>query len=68
MTRIWEYTDSSKKLKFVIEEDLNVGFYLIVYPLDSNKSIKDHLCDDFDEACYEASESYGVSSDAWVQK
>jgi len=67
MSRIWEAKNNVAKLKLLIEEDENVGFYLIVYPLGSAESIKDHLCDDFEEALLEAFESYGVQKDIWTQ-
>ena len=65
MSRVWEYIERDKKLRLVIEEDSNVGYYLIIYPIDSNKSLKDYLCDTFDEAVSEAKESYCISETSW---
>lgn len=67
MNRIWESINESKKIRLVIEEDENVGFYLIAYPMGSDKSFKDHLCDTFDEVLIEALESYGASEKSWTQ-
>jgi hypothetical protein len=44
----------------LINHDENVGFYLVVYPLDSNKSIADYLCDSLDEAFLEAESRYKI--------
>lgn len=68
MSRVWKCIERQKKLKLVIEEDENVGFYLIIYPIDSNISIKDFLCDDFEEAIIEAQESFGVKTSQWKEE
>lgn len=65
MNRVWVALDRAKNIKLMIEEDGTVGFYLIVYPFDSDVSIKDFLCDDLDGAMLEAFECYGIQKEQW---
>ena len=50
-------------LRFKIEEDSNVGFYLYVF--DGDKCTHDYLQDTFDFAKACALEEFGVPLNAW---
>jgi hypothetical protein len=55
-----EAINRKKQIRLLIEHDQNVGYYLYVYPLNSNKTIADYLCDDLEEAFAKAEEIYEV--------
>lgn len=61
----YEYTDTQSNRKYRIEEDENVGFYLVVYNLENSSSITDYLCDTLDEAFLEAAERFFIRKDQW---
>ena len=65
--RILQAISKEKKLQLIIEHDEKVGFYLLVYPLGSNKSSADHLCDTLENAFFEANERYGVGRKDWIE-
>lgn len=67
MTKIIAYTKQEPKLKLVIEEDKNVGFYLIVYPEYKEESIADYLYDCLEDALADAEESYKIPRSAWKE-
>lgn len=60
---VFAYTKRGPYLKLIIEEDLKVGFYLLVYPIDSQKSIADYLQDDLETVLLQAEDMYGVKKD-----
>ena len=68
MRKLIAYTSSLPEMRLEIEEDENVGFYLIVYPHDSDQSQADHLQDTLAFALDEAQEKYGVSPDKWSEQ
>ncbi|PXF63010.1 hypothetical protein [Kangiella spongicola] len=58
--------DHYQKLEAKIIEDSNVGYYLIISPLGSERSIADYLCDSLEEAMDEAFEqSRHLAKDSW---
>ena len=61
----YEYTDIKSNRKYRIEEDENVGFYLIVYNLETSSSIADYLCDTLEETFLEARERFSINDDQW---
>ena len=48
-----------------IEEDVSVGFYLIIYPKGEKQSVADYLQDTLEFAMEEAEELYGVTKNDW---
>jgi S-ribosylhomocysteine lyase LuxS involved in autoinducer biosynthesis len=54
-------------MRLKIEEDKNIGFYLVVYPHDSNQSLADYLQDTLENAIEEAKEKYNVSPEKWIE-
>jgi hypothetical protein len=64
MTELVALTAGEPKLKLVIKED-KVGFYLIVYPHDSGRSIADYLYDNLEGAFAGAERRYGVARTSW---
>jgi len=65
---ILEAVNKVENIRLVIELDEAVGYYLYVYPIGSDSSMADHLCDDLDEAFIEAEERYNVSKDQFIEK
>lgn len=63
-----EAINKNKNIKLIIDEDDNVGFYLLVYVVPSNKCIADYLCDNLEAAFFEAKERYGVTSDEFYEQ
>ena len=55
-----------KGLRLVIEQDENVGFYLLVYDVTSGKTIADYLQDSLDLAKRHAKTLYGVDDSCWI--
>ena len=60
-----KYLYKNDFIKLVIEEDI-VGFYLIVYKLESEKSNEDYLIDSLDDAFLEAQDKFGISKEQWI--
>lgn len=65
MNNLIAYTKKKPKLELKIEYDENVGYYLYVYEISTNKCIADHLQDTLDFAKDDALEIYGVPLDSW---
>jgi len=61
-----EAFNQNEKIRLVIEHDENVGYYLYVYPVDSNQTITDYLCDNLEEAFIEAEEKYHISREMFT--
>ena len=61
----FQYID--EKIKLIIEEDI-VGFYLIFYPNpNTDKSEKDFLLDNLEDAFDCAKKRYGISKQEWKE-
>jgi len=63
-----EAINQEKQIRLVVERDTNVGYYLYVYPIGSDQSIADHLCDDLECVFVEAEETYHVLRDKFSEK
>ncbi|NKB46809.1 MAG: hypothetical protein GKR77_03395 [Legionellales bacterium] len=63
-----EAIDQKERIYLVIEYDENVGYYLYVYPIDSDNAIADHLCDNLEEAFIEAEKIYHITRDKFHNK
>ena len=64
---ILEAVNQKENIRLVIEHDEAVGYYLYVYPIGSNVSIADYLCDDIDEAFLEAEKRYHVTKEKFIE-
>jgi hypothetical protein len=67
MLKLIGYTNKEPKLKLIIEED-RVGFYLYVFPIDSEESIADFLQDSLEETLEFAKINYGIEKNEWKKK
>ena len=57
--------NSDRSIRCEIEEDCNVGFYLVAYKKNSKRSFADHLLDSFEDAIDQAESDYGIAPKAW---
>ena len=63
--KIKQVINNKKSLKLIIDYDENVGFYLIVYRINSDISIADYLCDTLKQAFFEAKDRFDIEYDSW---
>ena len=59
-----KYTYQRGNSLYVIEEDV-IGWYLIVYCENENKSSRDYLFDTLEEALFEAEDKFNVPKSGW---
>ena len=68
MKRLIANIVGDQELTFVIERDEKAGYYLIVYPTGSKKSLADYLFDSLDEALNAAKKNYGILPALWKEQ
>jgi hypothetical protein len=51
------------KVRLLIKHDTNVGYYLLIYSLDSKKYIADYLYDSLEEIFQEAEDRFNVKKE-----
>lgn len=64
---VYECAQSKNKQRFLISHDALAGFYLFAFDA-AGRSIRDDLCDSFQDAILQAQEQFGVSPQAWQHK
>ena len=58
----------SNQYKFIIEEDVGIGFYLYIYDKRSGKCIKDYLQDTLSFILEQAEHEYNIPRSKWKKK
>ncbi len=62
------YTAKMPRLRLEIEEDINVGFYFMVYPEVGKESLADYLQDSLQSVFEYAKEKYGIPPEDWTSE